>query len=115
MNPRAADRLSDLLNSLAYIDRLLKGKTREDLAEDPIMRAAFERFLEIISEASRHLPSEWKSDRPEVPWQEIAGIGNRLRHAYWSLDIDILWALHKDGRLRELQKAAVAIQDRYCK
>jgi hypothetical protein len=32
-------------------------------------------------------------------------IGERLRHAYWSLDVDILWAIYEDGRLDELERA----------
>lgn len=46
------------------------------------MQRAIERGLEIISEASRGIPDERKSEHPEVPWVEIAGIGNILRHEY---------------------------------
>jgi uncharacterized protein with HEPN domain len=44
-----------------------------------------ERGVEIISEASRHLPAELKARNPEIPWQKVAGIGNVLRHnlEYW--------------------------------
>jgi len=44
------------------------------------LRRAIERCVEIISEASRHIPIQLKSDYPDQPWEEIASIGNLLRH-----------------------------------
>ncbi|HEB79602.1 MAG TPA: DUF86 domain-containing protein [Rhodospirillales bacterium] len=44
------------------------------------MRRAVERGIEIISEASRQIPPEMKSNYPDIHWQEIASIGNLLRH-----------------------------------
>jgi uncharacterized protein with HEPN domain len=41
-----------------------------------------ERNLEILSEASRRLPSELKEEEAGIPWRAIAGIGNVLRHDY---------------------------------
>jgi uncharacterized protein with HEPN domain len=50
-----------------------------------------ERGLEIISEASRHLPETVKAAHPEIPWVKVAGIGNVLRHSYDRIAPDILW------------------------
>jgi uncharacterized protein with HEPN domain len=52
-----------------------------------------ERGVEIISEASRHLPDDLKARNPEIPWQKVAGIGNVLRHNYESIAAPILWKL----------------------
>jgi uncharacterized protein with HEPN domain len=38
--------------------------------------------LEIISEASRHIPDDLKELAPDIPWRQIAAIGNLLRHEY---------------------------------
>jgi uncharacterized protein with HEPN domain len=46
------------------------------------MAAAMERYLERLSEASRHVPQELKEKHPEVDWRGVADIGNVLRHAY---------------------------------
>jgi uncharacterized protein with HEPN domain len=105
-----AGRLEDLLQATADIRVLLDGKTLEKLAEDRISRAAYERFLEIVSEASRHVPDARKRDYPGIPWQEIAALGNRLRHAYWALDAGILWAIYADGHLDELERAVTEIK-----
>ena len=67
------------------------------------MTAAFERFLEILSEASRHIPDALKQTAPEIPWQTVSAIGNHLRHAYDRVDAKILWDLHIKGQLSELR------------
>lgn len=56
MRPRISERLDEILQCIADIKSLLSGRQRDFLLQDRIARAAFERFLEIISEASRHIP-----------------------------------------------------------
>ena len=55
-----------------------------------------ERGVEIISEASRRLPSDLKARHPEIPWRKVAGIGNVLRHNYESIAAQVMWALVRD-------------------
>lgn len=47
----------------------------------------------IISEASRHLESEIKARRPQIPWSKVAGIGSVLRHDYERIAADVIWKL----------------------
>jgi uncharacterized protein with HEPN domain len=56
------------------------------------VRRAVERELEIISEASRHIPADLQEAAPEVPWREIAGIGIVLRHEYQRVADKIVWS-----------------------
>ena len=93
----AADRLRHVRDAVASIRTLLEGKTGPDALSDVIVRAALERFLEIVSEASRHIPTEWKDEHgSQVPWRDIANFGNLLRHAYQNVDARILWAIYAD-------------------
>jgi uncharacterized protein with HEPN domain len=55
-----------------------------------------ERGIEIISEASRHIPDDLKKRHSQIPWQQIAAIGNRLRHEYQRVAPDILWRIARD-------------------
>lgn len=104
MPDRTRFRLLDIIDSIDQIHALLSDRHFEDLVQDRVLRAAFERFLEILSEASRHIPEELKSMRPDIEWQRIAGIGNHLRHAYHRVDAEILWRLYADGKLAELRE-----------
>ena len=52
-----------------------------------------ERGVEIVSEASRHLPDQLKARHPHIPWGKVAGIGNILRHKYESIAAPVMWKL----------------------
>ena len=104
MNDRTIYRLRDIIDAIDQIDRLLAGKVFEDAQTDRVLRAAFERFLEILSEASRHIPPELKQLAPNTPWRRIGDIGNHLRHAYQRVDAELLWNLHADGSLADLRR-----------
>lgn len=94
---RAVFRLHDMRDSIREIRALLDGMTFDAMYADRATRAAFERFLEILSEASRHVPSEWKEAvAPEIPWTDVANIGNHIRHAYHKVDAEILWKIYEN-------------------
>jgi uncharacterized protein with HEPN domain len=105
MADRVVFRLRDVIDAIDQIENLLGEKSLSDVFSDRFCRAAFERFLEILSEASRHIPAEMKDDAPEIPWVDIANIGNHLRHAYHRVDFELLWRIHEDGQLIELRAA----------
>ena len=39
---------------------------------------------------------DWKHAFPEVPWRQVADLGNFIRHAYHKIDLDVLWAIYTD-------------------
>ncbi|MBO6540756.1 MAG: DUF86 domain-containing protein [Rhizobiaceae bacterium] len=104
MDFRSSDRLDHILESIEQIETMLQNRTLEDIRSDRILRAAYERFIEIISEASRHVPDSMKEASPEIPWRRVADIGNHLRHGYSGLDIEYLWNLFAGGSLKQLRK-----------
>jgi uncharacterized protein with HEPN domain len=55
-----------------------------------------QRGIEIISEASRHLPAPIKARYPALPWRKIAGVGNVLRHQYRQGSAPLLWEIVHD-------------------
>jgi len=95
VNRRAYWRLGDMKTAITDIRTLLAGQTIDILSRERATRAAFERFLEILSEASRHVPDEWKSEYPQIPWREVADLGNHVRHAYHAIDLEILWSIYE--------------------
>ena len=64
---------------------------------DRRQRWLVERGLEVISEASRHLPEDLKARHPATPWPKVAGIGNVLRHEYQRIAHDVLWHVIRDN------------------
>jgi uncharacterized protein with HEPN domain len=82
--------------AISEIRKLLEGKSVDTLMSDAATRAAFERFLEILSEASRHIPDDLKKEFPNIPWRQIADLGNFIRHVYHKVDVEVLWSIYQD-------------------
>lgn len=102
-------RLDHIAQAIDDICSLLAEKSIASVTSDRFVRAAFERFLEIISEASRHVPEDMKLLHPEIAWQKIAGIGNQIRHAYDGVNPSILWTIY-ETELTKLSEAIAALQ-----
>lgn len=102
--------LDAILDSIANIVRVLRGKTFHDFEGNRLLRRGVERGIEIISEESRRIPVELLALRPAIPWNDIASIGNILRHKYHSISMPIIWeVVQKD--LPPLKAAIEAIAD----
>ena len=89
-------RLFDILNAIAGIQRALAGKTYKDFQESELLQRAVERWLEIVSEASRHLLEEWTPSAPEIPWRVVRDFGNVSRHVYQSVSARRAWETVQD-------------------
>ena len=81
----------DILEAIDNIEEDVAGMSLQTFLADRRTRQATERNIEIISEASRHLPPSLKASEADTPWREIGGIGNVLRHNYASIDDVALW------------------------
>jgi uncharacterized protein with HEPN domain len=108
MAKRPVLRLRHIKDRIVAIKALLSGKTFDQVAVDGDARAALERHLEVVSEASRHIPEAWKAEYEDIPWRNIADLGNIIRHAYDEVDLGILWDI-SEKHLSELEYAVDAL------
>ena len=83
--------LQAILEAIDGIMAATADKTLEDFSGDWLLRHGVQRGIEIISEATRRLPQHMLESQPDVPWAQIAGIGNVLRHEYHRLSDRIVW------------------------
>jgi uncharacterized protein with HEPN domain len=93
VRPTLGDRLAHILTAIEDIRTALAGRSLADFTADSMRRMAVERLLEIISEASRHIPDELKAGEKNISWRAMADLGNLLRHAYHRVDPGILWEI----------------------
>ena len=77
---------------------------------DDLVIDAVARNLEIIGEAARQLPEEFKQIHTQIPWNQIAGLRNRIVHDYFGLDLEIIWEIIQHD-LPELEKQVHALQN----
>ena len=107
---RIHDRLEHLLEAATAIERVTAGKTLEEYSADPDLAAAVERYIERLSEASRHVPETLKQKHRNIDWRAIADIGNVLRHAYDKIADRRIWQVVSSD-LAALKAAAIAMID----
>jgi uncharacterized protein with HEPN domain len=92
MPRRDADLLiEDIEAAMARIERYIANTDRERFLKDEKTIDAVARNLEIIGEAVRQLPREFKEKHSFVPWSQVAGLRNRIVHDYFGLDLEIIW------------------------
>jgi uncharacterized protein with HEPN domain len=83
------------------------GKTRQNLQKDRIRVLAIIKSIEIIGEAASKVTEEFKSENKYIPWNDIISMRNRLIHAYFDVDLDIIWQTVKSDLpdlIRALEK-----------
>ncbi|MDO9710833.1 HepT-like ribonuclease domain-containing protein [Paracraurococcus lichenis] len=99
-----------MAEAIRNIEAAIAGVTPDAFEADWRSRWLVERGLEIVSEASRHLPPAMKARHAAVPWRKVAGIGNVLRHEYHRVAPPILWALLQQDlpALRDAVEAEIA-------
>ena len=84
--PRRVDHvLHDILQAIERVEEVTRGKTLSEFEASWQLRWIVQRAIEIISEASRSIPHELASTRPDIPWPSVRGIGNVMRHDYDTL------------------------------
>jgi uncharacterized protein with HEPN domain len=68
------------------------GKTKTDLNRDRMLTLSLIKLIEIIGEAANGVSVEYQDKLPEIPWPDIIGMRHRLIHAYFDVNLDIVWA-----------------------
>ncbi|MBN2379568.1 DUF86 domain-containing protein [candidate division WOR-3 bacterium] len=69
----------------------IKDRIREDLDNNEMLALSLIRLLEIIGEAGNQISSSLRDKYPHLPWKQMTDMRNRLIHAYFNVDYDIVW------------------------
>ena len=83
--------LRDIADSIVMIEEFTAGMDLESFRKDPKTIAAVERKLSLISEAAVRLGDQALVLCPSLPWHNIRGLGNWLRHQYDRVDVETIW------------------------
>lgn len=83
--------LKHILESIEAIETYASNLKAEEFLKDIEKQDAIIRRLEIIGEAVKNIPEEYKNDHPEIAWSKAMGTRNILIHHYFGVDLDIVW------------------------
>ncbi len=67
------------------------GMEWESFSKDDKTLFAVIRAIEIIGEAAKKIPQEVKALYPDIPWQDMAGMRDKLIHEYFGADHRTIW------------------------
>jgi uncharacterized protein with HEPN domain len=96
--PRRDDslRLLDMLSAAREARLFVAGKSEADVRKDRVLTLALLKCVELIGEAAARIGEDTRTKYPYVPWADIVGMRNRLVHAYFDVDLSLLWATVAD-------------------
>ena len=98
--------LKHILQEAGYLMSESSGLNMGDFLKDETRMRAFARSLEIIGEAAKKVPDEFKKLHPDVDWKAMAGMRDRLIHHYFGVDYEIVW----DVVINEIPKLRKQLQ-----
>jgi uncharacterized protein with HEPN domain/predicted nucleotidyltransferase len=83
--------VQDILDSITKIEAYTQDLSQNDFFQNSQAQDAVVRRLEIIGEAVKNLPRDFRLKFPDVPWQKIAGMRDVLIHGYFGVDLNRVW------------------------
>jgi uncharacterized protein with HEPN domain len=96
MHKDDAIRLRHMLDAAQEAIEFAQGHTRAHLDGDRKLVLALVKDIEIIGEAAYQVSPTTRRQLPGIPWDDIIGMRHRLVHAYFDINLDILWRTVQD-------------------
>ncbi len=104
--------LRHILDSITTIEEYLRGINESRFKATKLLQDGAIRQIEIIGEAVRHISKDLRRSYPEIPWEDIAGMRDKLIHGYFGVDLEKVWLTTKED-LPPLKKKVIDILKDY--
>ena len=110
---RDLDFLGDVQDAMDMVAIYTKGLTYHKFLADRKTQDAVVRNFEVMGEAAKNISVTFKSKYPDIPWQKIAGLRDKLIHFYFGIDYKIVWNIAKK-EMPGLRRQVKAIIQQQC-
>ena len=85
-------RLRHMLDAARDAISFMRNRKRKDLDTDRMLTLSVVKCIEIIGEAACNVSEECRGQHPHIPWPDIIGMRHRLIHAYYDVNLEVVWS-----------------------
>lgn len=103
--------LADMVLSMERVNEYITGLDFQHFKRDYKTVDAVIRNFEIIGEATKNLPKDIKDNYPEIPWEEMYRLRNRISHEYFGIDHEIIWDIATRHLPKNLEDVKSVLND----
>ena len=99
--------LLDMLVAARKAAKFAQGLTYERFAQSELHQNAIFKVLEIVGEAASCVSDKTRNTHPGIPWPNLIGLRNRIVHAYFEIDLEVVWNIVNEdvpALVRELER-----------
>ena len=83
--------LKDIFEAMVAAQVFVEGMDFDAFVADDKTASAVVRKLEIIGEATKNVPEKIRQRYSQIPWRDMAGMRDRIIHAYFEVDYSVVW------------------------
>jgi len=95
MKREVGDYIEDIIEAMSNAMEFTKNMSHDEFAKDIKTTYAVIRAIEIAGEAVKNIPEEMRKEYPDIPWRSIAGMRDKVIHAYFGVKIERVWEVVK--------------------
>jgi len=96
MSKEPKEYLRHIHDECLFIISVSENLLYKDFIEDETLKRAVVRSLEIIGEATKKIPADFKVKWKTIQWKNMAGMRDRLIHDYIGVNYAIVWDVMKN-------------------
>ncbi len=97
MKREIVDYIEDIIGAMDKASSFVESMNYDEFVRDVKTVYAVIRAIEIIGEAVKNIPEDVRKNYPEIPWKNIAGMRDKVIHAYFGVNLERIWqVIQKD-------------------